>query len=736
MKHIFLKGILFGLFLITFAGSVQSQIIEGVVFNNLNEPLPGATVSIKSHRLAVSTNNNGEFKFFKVPAGEVQLKVSFIGYKSQTKTIRLTSTSHETLNFYMKVETTDLAEVSVFGTAGSPNNTEEISDKYLQRTQATDMKDIFINLPSVTVGGGGANAQRLYLRGIEGSNLNITIDGAKQGRSLFQHRGNAGSIDPGLLKRVDVSTGSDATRGSGGLGGNIALKTIDAQDLSYRYGKIGGRISTGLVSVSNGYVTRATVGTEITPHIGLLLSASLDDQNNYAAADSGVVANTATKTQNYFAKLSVLDYKYHELRLSAGYNLSSGDYITGGPGSDMGIPDATRSASPQDMERGTYTLDYRFLPDNPLVNVSVNAYYNHRNLENKDSQMDVTNNNLGANAKNVFKFDISQLKNTLTAGTDYEKENGITAMNDGTHKTNSSEVWGLFVQGLSEFSFLSVSYGLRLDDYTSDFGPRITLDGNEFSPNVGVAVVPVKGLQLFANYSEAVRATGTIPIQWLSNIADTATFNNGKPFEPETSTMQETGIKYVKQELFTPNDKLTFSAKIFKTEMDNLIESTEGGRQGAPITGIGNDTLGVVSKGYEFALNWQTRSLQARLSYLHTDVEDETGTPVAVSRRKAAPTGDRFNLNLLWQATPEIQLGYTLNSVGELKDVYETAREAYSLHNIQVLFSPQSVKGLTAAIAVNNLFNTEYSEQTSIAQGNAIIPEPGRDIRLTLAYNF
>lgn len=732
MKYIFSS-----LFLIVFVGSVKSQTIEGIVFNEANKPLPGATVSLKPGNRATSTNNNGVFKFSKIPIGEVQLKVTFIGYKSQEKTIKITESSNEKFNFQMGIESTGLYEVSVIGTAGSPNNTEEIPEEYLERIQAADMKDIFIDLPSVTVGGGGTNAQRLYLRGIEGSNLNITIDGAKQGRSLFQHRGNAGSIDPGLLKQVSVSTGSDATHGSGGLGGSISFETIDAQDLQYLYGNIGGRISTGLISASNGYVARATIGTKINPHIGLLISASIDDQNDYASADSGIFANTATKAQNYLAKLSLLDYNHHELRLSGGYNLSSGYYISGAGGSDMGVSTEDQTAAYQEMGRETYTLDYRFLPNNPLVNTKANAYYNRRNLQNESSNLDVTSNNLGVNVKNDFKFDIKDLKNTITLGTDYEKEDAKCASTVyGTEETNTGAVWGLYAQGLSEFSFFSISYGLRFDDYTSDFGEEITLDGNKFSPNVGITVIPLKGLQVFANYSEAIRATGTIPIQWMANIADTANFNDGKPFEPETSVMQEAGIKYVKQNIFTSHDKLSVSAKIFKTHMDNLIESTEGGQRGSVVTGIGNDTLGVISQGYELSLGWQMKSLQARLSYIHANIEDETGTPIAVTRRKAASTGDRFNCNLLWQATSEIQFGYTLNYVGELKDVYETARPAYTLHNMQAGFSPQSVTGLTASLVVNNFLNTEYSEQTSIAQGNAIISEPGRDIRVTLSYKF
>lgn len=53
---------------------------------------------------------------------------------------------------------------------------------------------MLFNEPSVSIGGGGRNAQRLYLRGIGGTNLNITIDGAKQGGSLYQHMGDIGVL--------------------------------------------------------------------------------------------------------------------------------------------------------------------------------------------------------------------------------------------------------------------------------------------------------------------------------------------------------------------------------------------------------------------------------------------------------------------------------------------------------------------------------------------------------------
>ncbi|MDD4114511.1 MAG: carboxypeptidase-like regulatory domain-containing protein, partial [Massilibacteroides sp.] len=127
MKHIFLKFIFSSLFFIAFMGGVKSQTIEGVVLNESNKPLPGATVSIKTHNLAMSTNDKGEFNFTKVPIGEVRLRVTFIGYKPQEKTIEITETSTKKLNFNMEIESTELSEVSVIGTSGGANNIEKIS---------------------------------------------------------------------------------------------------------------------------------------------------------------------------------------------------------------------------------------------------------------------------------------------------------------------------------------------------------------------------------------------------------------------------------------------------------------------------------------------------------------------------------------------------------------------------------------------------------------------------------
>lgn len=53
-----------------------------------------------------------------------------------------------------------------------------VDREQLDRVQANDLSDIFRSTPSVAVGGSLGIAQKIYVRGLEDSQLNVTIDGA------------------------------------------------------------------------------------------------------------------------------------------------------------------------------------------------------------------------------------------------------------------------------------------------------------------------------------------------------------------------------------------------------------------------------------------------------------------------------------------------------------------------------------------------------------------------------
>ena len=716
------------------------QTINGIVKAETDKPLQYAAVAIEHSQTGTVTNQSGKFSFSNAPTGNVNIIVSYIGYKKQTKSVHISPNEDIFVEFKLQKANNHLTGIDVYGDQkkNTPGEIKKIDRSFLTRAQAKDMKDIFIAEPSVTIGGGGRNAQRIYLRGVEGSNLRITIDGASQGRSLFQHRGNITGLDPSLLKQVQVSGMSGADNGPGSLGGSISFETIDAQDLARDNQKFGATIRTGFSSVSEGYRGGASVYSMINKKTGILIDISGEDQENYRTGDGDFALYTATEDWNLLTKLTFISNEHSALRASFSHNENAGHYISGGSGSDMGVPTEDQEASYQEMDRNSYTMDYRLNPGNKWINIKANINLNERKLENFDSGMLVESRKLTGSVKNTSSFNVGVLTNKMSVGMDYETEDGTAASAEeqgGNDVTNTSANVGVFAQMVSEINNFALIYGARFDSYDSDMGPK-KITGNEISPNINARYRFLKNITAHGGYSQSVRAAGIIPIQWMSRISNDVVLNNGEAISPEASDKWEAGLKYKKDQLMLKNDLFDISATWFKTTITNMIDKLEGGSRGAPITAIYNTPEDIITEGYELKTSWKTPRFSSTLSFIHTDTKDQDGNAYAVSRRKAASMGDRLTGDLNYYITNEMEVGYTVFAVAKLKDVYETNLPGYTIHNLQFSWNFATIKGLKTSLAINNLFNESYSEQTSIARGDAIVTEPGRDVRISVRYSF
>lgn len=621
----------------------------------------------------------------------------------------------------------------------------EISSEVLQRTQAKDIKDIFATDPSVSVSGGGRNAQRIYLRGIEGSNLNITVDGAKEGRGLQQHNGSLGGIDPDLLKRVEVQPGPGADRGPGALGGSIKYETVDAQDLLDPGKRIGFKLLTGYSSAAQALRGGASVYGLLTNGIGLLVHTSAENRESYRIGGGGTTPNssyqalTGGKDRDYFIKFSMLEKASHSLRISAEQNTNSNLNISGSTGSDMGYASLSATPSYQTVTTNRYSLDHRYKPGNLLIDAKINLYYNENQLETRGSNAKNITENSGGDLRNTFAFNIWKTRSSLTLGTDYLHEKLKSQLSNGSTVSDTSKNLGIFLQERLTIGDLTISAGARFDHYDAGY-LRSSFSGNEISPNVGAEYELTKGLVVYTNYGEAVRATGIIPVGWMTSISPSVTFNNGAGLKPETSQQIAGGMRYKTQKMFTEGDRFNAEASVFETRMKNLIEipSGGGGSMGAPVTKIWNNPNTVTSMGYELRFGYGVGAFDSSLAYSHVS-QDQNDQPTTVVRRKNAPTGDRVVWDNRWQPISEITLGYTLTAVAPLTEVPASTAErpGYVLHDLQTEWKPKSVPGLSFSLAVRNLFDLRYRDQTSIAAtGNNVVYESGRDVRVAVSYKF
>lgn len=605
------------------------------------------------------------------------------------------------------------------------------------RNLASDISDLFDSTPSVVVSGGGRNAQRIYLRGIESTNLNMTIDGARQGRPLFQHHGSVGGLDPDMLKQVEIQTLGNADSGPGALGGSISFETLDAQDLLLPGKVTGARLKTGYSSVDDTTQGSAQAYALLKDHTGILAHVSGADRENYENGNGRDVLNTAGEDRDYLFKISMLDWAAHSLRLSAQKNTGSGHANWGGIGSDMGEALDTETAVKQDMERTSYTLDHRFAPkDQPLIDWRFNLYRNNNSLENVSAANLVESTEYGGSVKNTAAFNLGPTRHDITASMDYFKEDG--SYTGGEQEiSNDSDNLGLALQERMKIGPVRLSVGARFDDFSADYGTE-TVSGDEISPNISGELEVIPGLSLFAGYSEAIRGSSIIPIQWLAVIEDGVVINDGNPVAPEESDTRQAGARYTASGLFLAEDHLRAEATYFDTRLTNTIEVAEGGRRGQPITGIYNNPDTLTSKGFEVNLTWGISQFQTRLAFSSFETEDGQGNPAGIIRRKTAASGDQLIWDMQWNPMPNVTLGYTLTYVADLTKVpqEDNERPGYVLHAVQASWQPEAVKGLTLSLAVDNLFDKYYCDQTSIEGDYGAISEPGRDIRLAVSYQF
>lgn len=644
---------------------------------------------------------------------------------------------------------TTLKKITVKGTMeNAPLESHEISTEALERAQAKEMKDIFATDPSVAVGGGGGrNTQRIYLRGVEGSNLNITIDGAKQGKSLHQHRGDIGGIDPAILKSVEVEAGPGVDRGPGALGGSIRFETVDAQDMLDPGESVGARFLTGYSSAADSFRGSASLYALLKEKIGFLAHLSATDLGDYRSGDGNTVPNSAGRDRSYFIKTSLLDMVGHSLRVSTEMFRNKGRYLWGGYGSDMGFPLPGYDPVTQLSVRETYGIKYDYRPGAPLINVGFTFYYNDNSLENLEPAKTVSmyksslvtraiSEAIGGEVRNTFSFTLGPTKHDLTLGCDYAHEDGTAYFDTGVRSVNASGNLGVFVQERMSVGPLTFSAGARLDSYSAEYGPTQTIRGEEVSPSAGIEYEFLKGMTAFAGYGEAVRGSGIIPLTWLAGIDSSTNMNDGKPFEAERSDQIQGGLNARGRGLFLSGDRYHGKATVFQSQIKNLVERVDGGK--FPVAKIWNNPNRITSLGYELRCGWGMGAFDTTLAYSHSKI-DEAGKSVTPVRRKIAPSGDRIVWDSRWQAFPGLALGYTLTAVTRLTSVPAGSQErpGYVLHDIQAEWEPVWLPGLKLSLAVNNLLDKYYCEQTTIASANtATVPEPGRDVRITISYRF
>ncbi|MCE8024519.1 MULTISPECIES: TonB-dependent receptor domain-containing protein [Halomonadaceae] len=595
---------------------------------------------------------------------------------------------------------------------------QSVSAEALERRQASELQDIFADMPDVAVGGGAPAAQKVYVRGLEDTMLNVTVDGATQSGYLFHHQGRL-VVEPELLKQVDIVAGAgEATNGPGALGGAIRFVTKDPEDLLRPGQSFGALLKGGYFSNTDGYRASASLYGRLTDNWSGLAMLTQTDHGDYKDADGNTQPYTGSERFTGFAKL--VGQLTDEQRLRLSYERSEDEaYRLHRP---HWIPSARNAPIDQEVVRETVTGNYGFTSSkNDWLDLDLTLYHTEASLEHINGPFGDYIGAMQSHGGDLRNH--SQVGDlTLTYGVDYRKDEArLRSPLYGTDREEGSVV-GLYLQNHYQLTErLRLSAGARHDWFELDEH----LTGNSFSesgwsPNLGLRFDATEQLTLHGGWARAIRGTQVKELFVLDY------YRNAEDRKEEVAENVELGATYRYGNLY-------LAAEVFETRIDDVVG------QVTPAV-LGN--LGELkTRGFNARIGYDWDRLEASLAYSRARPELE-GVPLSDDDMAIGTSiGDTWVANVNFQATDDIDLGWTGRFAERLTKVADGYPEkaGYGVNDIYASWHPLVGDQLTLSLRVNNVFDKQYFDHASYGDAGDVahgLPDPGRDFRLSATYRF
>ena len=629
---------------------------------------------------------------------------------------------------------------------GRVQQDEVYTDEYTPAQQANHLSDFLEVVPGVSVGGTSSVNQRIRVRGLDDTNLKVSIDGARQEGSLFYHMGDV-TIDPDLLKQTEVAVGNNSvTLGNDALGGAVAFKTVDATDLLKPGQKIGAKLHAGYASNNDEVLTSATIFAAPTDNIDLLAYYGKRDVESGEDGEGRELFEDS-KGENILLKAGATVADDHHIGASFSRTEKKGIFPF-----RPDFPSRPEDPIPQQVKRDTYNVDYGFNPANPLIDVSANAYQTKtRILRDSDDkagyEFDAEVKTTGAKIENISMIESSVGNHKLIAGVEHYKKE--SAMSRDFTKASSDEAknTSVYLEDQWRLDKLTLTPGVRYDRYES---PKFVSDGKTYNNVVGALAASYEiapNTQVFASYTQLFN--GPDLSQTIFNSDGENTFVN-RGLKPEEGDNSEVGISTILRGLTLDNDALQLSAKYFKTNIENYLQFVRSGNGRVGLncdTGsLGGNCQGSVNsdedyeiKGVELAANYTANNFGMELSYSRARSEgDKTGNSIPSVSGGTADSGDRYMVNLNYDPTNELGLGWRSTYVASITDNNGITKPSYDVHDVYMSYAPRQFQDIKATLGVYNIFDETYANHASrLSESDTTTDfEPGRNIKASLTYQF
>jgi len=560
--------------------------------------------------------------------------------------------------------------------------------------------------------------------------LLVLVDGHRINDSVYDsvYYGHDAIVDVSGIDRVEIIRGpSSSIYGNNAFFGVVNIVTKHGHDLN-------GAELSGEAGTYGTAKARLSFGRRFASGLDLFFSASryhsdgrpgvyypeFDQRisSDPRAANDGIAENAdAEDAYNLFGSAT-----YGDFTLSAAY-VSRTKTI---PSASYGTIFNTDLEKTTDA-RGYVDLQYRheLTPDTLIVARASYDSYSYRgaypyDLAAPGDPADVVMNRdfaLGEWINTEWQLTSTLGRHTLVSGVEfrenlhrrqfnYDETDPLTIDIENDH---SSRTGALYTQ--DEFTLapgLLLNAGLRYDYYFESFG-------GTFNPRLGLIYTPRERTTFKALFGRAFRAPNAYEEFYYIRPA-------GIRLDPETIRTYELKLEHY----FTHHHRLGLSA--YHYSITDLIDQVAGGPDGVYFANLDRAS----ATGLEIELEGRyAGGLRARASWsLQQTKDDTTGAELTNSPRQLAKLGvicpfdrDRFSA------------GLELHYVGPVRTLSSGTNPGFVLTNL-TLAAHQLGHGFDLSASVYNLFDTRYSVPGAQEHVQAVLPQPGRTLNLTVTCKF
>jgi hemoglobin/transferrin/lactoferrin receptor protein len=600
----------------------------------------------------------------------------------------------------------------------------------LERINPSNIADVFREQAGVQVGSSLPMSQKVYVHGVEETNLAVSIDGARQNNKVFHHNAT-NLIDPSILKAVDVDSGiAPADAGPGALAGSINYETKDARDLLIDGKNFGGFVTSTYNFNSDTVVTGLSAYGE-KDGFDFLGYFTFGKGNDFHGGNGDVVDGTETNLLSGLGKI--------------GYEFDSGDRFE--ISHDRLVDDAPRPyranagfvVTPRPWE--PRIRDYRLERQNTVftytdetpegwwdptvmlaygsTEVTIPIYGPPGRLYDDSGKTSTFNGKF----ENKFSFDTGN----VVAGLDFYNDRATLRDPSDAGREKAHNIGAYAQARLEPWERTRLSFGARADQQWFTGTNNAEFSNSGISANISGEYDLTDIFTAKAGFS---RVWAGVPLA--ENFILNPRWNYGANGpEPVTANNYMVGLK-------AEYDGFTAEASLFRTDIDNAR---------VPLYSLATagalNHRNLTSKGFEIGAGYEWTSSYVKVKYAHIDV-DVNGSPADSDSGNylGSPVGDIITITA---AHTFEQWNRTVGGDIEIAPEYDhvvagnAPYKAYEVVNVFTEWKPEQLQNFTFRAEVKNLFDESYSDRATYGQefGNVTpLYEPGRSFLITAKATF